>query len=540
MKKIATIYKNFEYNVLRHNQKVIRKASYRIVNLQTCGKFISNERYLIQGTYDVKYCQIRDKASAKLEFVTVPFQEIISLKNVPIEDIDHTEIKVALVDSEGIYDERQKAKEENLSSRGIFSRVGFKVRGKLCLEVYDTKYGEKKNTGYDILCIASTRWDFMRQRPHHLMERLSKENRVLFFNHSFPVSYDYITRLMANPALLEERLTKIQDNLWVFSTVHLDPAYENNLSGERSLKDFNYQVKAKMLKVLCKRLDFDDPVIITYLGESVEYLQGLPRKMLCYDCIDDFSGFSWSDKDTEMLEKKLINTSDIVFASGKELYKKIKGQHPKTFFLPNAVEYGHFSKAFQFENSPDVLASMEKPIIGFMGAFWEWIDDELLEYLALARPDWNFVIIGPVQPAKAEQLLVIENIHFLGVHEYKELPWYMSCFDVCLIPFKVYRVTECANPIKLWEYLATGKPIVSTPIPDVQQFADVIYLGRTKEEFLEKVEEALGEKDSTYRSMAALRMAIARENDWDHRVLDLLKAIQGFEGGNNHEDTFCE
>ena len=241
---------------------------------------------------------------------------------------------------------------------------------------------------------------------------------------------------------------------------------------------------------------------------------------MCYDCIDNFSAFSWSEEGIEEDEENLINEADIVITSAESLYERVKMINQKTFLLPNAVEYEHFAAIHRKAQTG------KKPVIGFIGAFYEWIDEELIEYLAKMRKDWKFYFIGPIQPGMSRNLRDLDNIRFFGTRNYRELPRFLHLMDVCIIPFKQNRITESANPIKLWEYMASGKPIVSTPIPEVKKFSDIVYIGETKEKFLFKLEEALREDSN---NLAKRRIAVARRNDWNHRVEKLLKIIEGLE-----------
>lgn len=372
----------------------------------------------------------------------------------------------------------------------------------------------------DIICISSTRWDFIWQRPHQLMERLSKKNnRVLFFNHSIPMAYNDIHEILLTPELWGKRLSKVSDNLWIFSSVHLLKNQIDLLTDTSSLESFNYKIKESALKFLIKKLQFKDPIIISYLAESVNYVKNIPRKLLCYDCVDNFSAFSWANKNLELDEKELIKEADLVITTAESLFNRIKKLHSQTILLPNAVDYRHFA----IDNISDKYSRFkDSPTIGFIGAFYEWVDEELIEYLAKNRKGWQFQFIGPVQPGMGNKISKLGNVIFFGIQEYKILPEFLSKMDVCIIPFKLNKITESANPIKLWEYMASGIPIVSTPIPEIKKFEDVVYLGDTRENFLLKVEEALQESSVDKR---LYRKTIAQKNDWNFRVNKLLKII---------------
>ncbi len=384
--------------------------------------------------------------------------------------------------------------------------------------------------GYDIICISSTRWDFLWQRPQQLMLRLSKNNRVVFLNHSYPVRYYEIKEKLTNPKLWEKRLVEIDKSLWVFSTIQLCKNFSNVMRGDDpdnvSLEAFNYRVKSEILKFVMEKLEFKDPVVITYLPESVNYISEVSPKLICYECIDEWSGFTWSDKNIAEMETQLAQKSDLIFTSAERLYNKMKAINDNTYLLPNAVDFEHFNKAYKYRGGiPEVMHKIRKPIIGFVGAFYDWVDTDLIKFLANSRPEWSFIIIGPVYGVNTKIYKQNANIVFLGIKGYRDLPGYLSCFDVCLIPFKINIVTESANPIKMWEYLATGKPIVSTAIPEVKKFEDIIYIGKDKYDFLNKVERALGEKDL---DKIQKRILTAKQNDWNFRVEKIIDLIKNY------------
>ncbi len=367
------------------------------------------------------------------------------------------------------------------------------------------------------MCIASTQWNFIWQRPQQLMSRICMDHRVLFINHSFPLRYDKIKLNPDNPQLWEKYLHKKSDNLWVFWAFHLC-----DLTGEISLKKFNYNLKAKYLNFLTKKLDFGKPIIITYLPESIEYLNNIKHKLLIYDCVDNFSSFTWAERETELQDNKLIRKADLVTTTAKNLLEKIKKINKKVYYLPNAVDFNHFNKV-SIRGKVGVTSKFKKgPVIGFVGAFYDWVDEELIKFLATAKPDWNFLFIGPIQPGIGIELSGKDNIIFMGEKSYYHLPKYISVFDVCFIPFKVNEVTKNANPIKMWEYMATGKPIVSTPIPEVKKMNEYIYIGKDKKDFLAKIEQALTEDDEI---QVLKRIMIAKENDWSIRTNKLLKLL---------------
>ena len=513
---IGTKYKTFNYRI-NYKRKLnnIYDIQFNLLNTEVSAKFISTNQILISSRFRV-CIKLNNQKRKKYEMITTEFEEIISIDNLNINNIRNKDIKI---------DFNEDPILDTSSSYGNY----LNVKGEFCCYIYDTgDYYSEQSASYDFVCIASTRWDYIWQRPQQLMKIISENNRVLFFNHSFPVAYKDIKEKLDDPTLWKKRLTKINEKLWVFSTIHLSPTETEYLPSDISYKEFNYKIKNQALHYLLDKLDFVEPIILTNLGESIKYIGDIPDSIICYDCIDDFSSFTWSEEETIILEEELCERSDIIFTTAENLYHKMKQVNDKTYILPNAVDYYHFSQATKNDRVMEELSGLSEPIIGFVGAFYEWIDEELLNFLADENQDWSFVFIGPVQSGEGEEIVERKNVTFLGIKDYDILPDYISQFNVCLIPFKINSITLSANPIKMWEYLATGKPIVSTPIPEVARYEDVIYIGKDKIDFLAKIEEAL-EEDSKLISIK--RMRIAKKNDWSIRVKKLLNIVTNYKEG---------
>lgn len=278
-----------------------------------------------------------------------------------------------------------------------------------------------------------------------------------------------------------------------------------------------------MFKYLSGKLNIESPVTITYLPQSASYVDEIESRLLVYDCVDNFSAFSWSSPDTDEKEKLLIKKADLITASSRKLYERLEKLHSDTYYLPNGVEFNHFNTAYYPEQKNDHRSVVEpEPVIGFVGAFFEWIDEKLLLYLCNKRPDWKFIFVGPVQPGCGQKLYGKGNVLFTGEKRYEKLPRLMRRFNICIVPFQINSLTRYANPIKAWEYLATGRPVVSTPLPSLRNLAPLIYTADRKSDFLEKMELALGEDDYL---LTLRRLMMARDNDWDRRADKLFQLL---------------
>jgi glycosyltransferase involved in cell wall biosynthesis len=203
---------------------------------------------------------------------------------------------------------------------------------------------------------------------------------------------------------------------------------------------------------------------------------------------------------------------------------KVKRYNPNAHLVPNAADIAHFAKAFSEETIvPEEMRHIKSPIIAFVGVVGSyWVDLEIIRYAASVHPEWSFVLIGPIASG-ADYLKAHKNIHLFGKRDYRDLPGYLKKVDVCILPFVMNDLIKHTNPIKLYEYLAAGKPVVSTPIPEVLTFSNVVRIAKNKEEFVKQIEQALGERAETSRQA---RIDVAAKNSWDMRINRISEEIK--------------
>ena len=243
---------------------------------------------------------------------------------------------------------------------------------------------------------------------------------------------------------------------------------------------------------------------------------------IIFDCLDDFTGFVNVIGERKKEELSLISSSDLVLSTSTHLLKKVMKGTTRSLFLPNAGEFEHFNKA------KDGLLKYKKPIIGYFGSISDWFDTDLIKYIASNRPQFTFVMIGNTYGADIRKFRELDNVYFLGERPYSELPKYLHDFDVCLIPFKKIPLTDATHPIKIYEYFATGKPVVVTNMTELYPMSDMCYISEDKEDFLKKLDLAVNEKNET---ITKKRIKFASENTWENRFETLyteLKKIDSF------------
>jgi glycosyltransferase involved in cell wall biosynthesis len=372
---------------------------------------------------------------------------------------------------------------------------------------------------HQIVCLSTSNWHGIPTRKQQLMGRF-RDAEILYFDP--PVTLiaplkDKTTR---------ERLSKYRDegerpmeNITVYAMPPVLPFYNKY----RFINKVNQRRLAAFVRSKMKKHGFADPVLWVYHPSSADAVDLIPHKGLIYDCVDRHSGYPGliAPAVVDRMEADLASKSDVVFATAKGLYETLRGYNEKSYLVPNGVNYDLFSRVDEPALPiPDDLFTIQKPVLGFSGALQECIDYDLIAHAAKKRPDWSFVFIGsPLPGVDLSVLDGLPNVHFLGRKNYKDMVNYLAYFDVCLNLFRPGDLSKDVSPLKFYEYLATGKPIVSTPQPDqVRDFEDVIYIASTPDEFIEKCSAAIGERDA---GLARRRRELAQACSWDSRVAEI-------------------
>lgn len=347
------------------------------------------------------------------------------------------------------------------------------------------------NNSYDILCLSHLRWDFVYQRPQHLLSRFAKQHRVFFFEE--PIFSDEPSRL---------DISKRDDNLNV-----VVPHLRHGDNVNESLK--------KMLGDLLESENINDFVLWYYTPMALSFSEQLQPSATVFDCMDELSAFKFAPPELIENERKLMQRADVVFTGGQSLYEAKKDRHENIHPFPSSIDTKHFSQARNITAEPADQKNIPHPRFGFCGVIDERMDIGLLREMAELRPDWHFVMIGPVVKISEADLPRRDNIHYLGGKDYKELPSYIAGWDVATMPFAINESTRFISPTKTPEYLAAGKPVVSTAIRDVvRPYGDLglVHIASTAEEFVYACEKALAE-DSSDRLQKADEFL--SHNSWD-------------------------
>ncbi len=380
------------------------------------------------------------------------------------------------------------------------------------------KVSLKANTNRLLLVFPIIPWDFRWQRPQHIVSRFA-QNGYSVIN----ISMDFISKgyqyRNSDDAIFDVNCDQISKDIY---QVRL--ASENPLNVYTdSFKEGDIQNLFLSLSTILKRLNVKELVyIVQFPGwyPLVEKVKSRFNGKIVFDCMDEHSGFSTNSSDSINYETELIKRSDLVITSSHLLDEKVKNvNNLNTILVKNGTEFEHFSNIYPNGQ----LCTMKRPIIGYYGAISDWFDMDIIEYCAKQKPEWNFVLIGSTAGCDTSKVEELPNIHLLGEKPYKELPGYLYYFDVCTIPFKIIPLTLATNPVKFYEYLSCGKPIVSVKLPELIHYNEYCYLADTKEEFLELIQKALVEKDN--QELIQKRITLAKDNSWNERFNQILSKV---------------
>jgi UDP-galactopyranose mutase len=297
----------------------------------------------------------------------------------------------------------------------------------------------------DIVCFSHLRWDFVFQRPQHLLTRLSKKYRIFYIEE--PV-FD-ATHTHNHVSMRNERVTVVVPHLAAHERaerISLQKTLLSQLWHDYSIRDFCFWY---------------------YTPMALPFTRHMNPKVVVYDCMDELANFKFCPPELTSLENELFDRADVVFTGGHSLYRAKKDRHANVHAFPSSIDKAHFMKARKAGEDPADQASIPYPRIGFFGVLDERFDADLIDQVAAQRPDWHFVLIGPVVKIDPATLPKRTNIHYLGGKSYTELPEYIRGWQVAMIPFALNESTKFISPTKTPEYLAAGKPVISTAIDDV-------------------------------------------------------------------------
>jgi glycosyltransferase involved in cell wall biosynthesis len=366
---------------------------------------------------------------------------------------------------------------------------------------------------------------------HHVLRELAKTRRVLWLNSlatrtpNLSSARD-LGKLRRKLGEFARGPVRVENDLWVFTPLVLPLPH---LAAARAVNRLALRVT---LGALRWRLGLSDFHLWTFLPNVADYLGVLGEQLSVYYCVDEWSMFSYLDRDrTVELERRLLTKVDAVFAINHALADTKRSINAATFVSPHGVDVDLFGRALSDDtvvpaDLAAIKASHPGPVIGFYGTLQDWVDLELIESVARARPDWSIVLIGQIL-IDVERLRTIENVHLLGRRAHQELPAYCKGFDVGIIPYRRQARMEFVNPIKLREYLAAGLPVVSTSVPEVVRYGARCAIADSPEDFVVAIEAATtGIGTATNLEHRRTRAAAMANESWSARVAEVARVVE--------------
>jgi GT2 family glycosyltransferase len=354
---------------------------------------------------------------------------------------------------------------------------------------------------HDVVCFSIIDWEFRWQRPQQVMSRFAANGHRVFF-----ISTSRFLPAGGRPY----EVAPLRENVW-----------EVRLATPRALDVYSGELLGGVPEAVVDALKaLRDDYHVTCAVSVVQVATWAPAALLArerlgwkvaYDCMDEWDNFPGMRKALLETEEILVRDCDLLIVTGQKLWDKWSSHNPNTVLARNAADFDHF----QAPPPDEVLAGVTGPVVGYFGAIADWFDLALMERLARERPQYTFVLVGGIFDVPVAALKAMPNVRIEGQQPYALMPAYLRRFDACIIPFKVNPITEATDPVKFYEYVSQGKPVVAPAMAELFPYRDSLYIARDHDDFVAKVDAAIAERDPALRER---RIALARENTWQGRV----------------------
>ncbi len=357
--------------------------------------------------------------------------------------------------------------------------------------------------GYDVVCLSHLRWDFVFQRPQHLLTRFARGHRVFFIEEPIFDEHEQDNMHCA-----------VKEGGVIVVTPHLPVGLDHREVIDR---------QRLLVNDLFRKREIAQYALWYYTPMAMAFTKHLFPALVVYDCMDELSAFRGAPPEMQEREQQLLAWADLVFTGGQSLYEAKRDRHDHVHAFPSSIDHAHFTKAKKPQGVPNDQAVIPHPRIGFYGVLDERLDLALVDAIAAARPDWHLVMIGPVVKIDPQCLPKRPNIHYLGKKDYSQLPNYLSGWDAAILPFARNESTRFISPTKTPEYLAADRPVVSTSIRDVvKPYGEerLVEIADEPAEFVAALERAMADGDRP-RKRERIEQFLSG-NSWDKTHADML------------------
>jgi len=363
----------------------------------------------------------------------------------------------------------------------------------------------------DVICFSIIDWEFRYQRPQQIMSQ--------FAAHGHRVFYISTTRFQPPAASPRVRVSLIKENV-----------YEVQLAAERQPDIYGEAIEGRNQAALMQSLD--DLRRAFHINEAIGYVMipswgslalaagRLWNWRILYDCMDEWDNFPGIKRPVIEMELPLVRACDLLVVTAQRLYEKWQKYNRPMILARNAADFDFYARRY---GPNTLLEGVSHPVIGYYGAIADWFDMELMNEMARQRPEYTFVLLGAVfHDLDVSELERLPNVRLLGQQPYETMPQYLYHFDVCMIPFRVNAITEATDPVKVYEYLSAGKPVVTVALPELESLRDYLYIAKDRQEFIAQIDIAVAEDD---RDMVERRRQLAKQHTWAVRYQQIAAGI---------------
>ncbi|MDB5200602.1 MAG: glycosyltransferase family 1 protein [Ferruginibacter sp.] len=373
----------------------------------------------------------------------------------------------------------------------------------------------------DLICFSHLRWNFVYQRPQHLLTRFAGSYRVFYVEEP----------LFTSDPKGGLSIRKVAAQLWVIT-----PELAQGLSPKEIVT-----AQQELLVALFDQFSIHPDIFWYYTPMALPFTKGFAPELTVYDCMDELSNFKFAPPELKTLEADLFRKADVVFTGGHNLFSAKKNSHANIWPVPSSIEKEHFAMARTCKECPADQALIPGPRFGYYGVIDERMDINLIREVAEQRPDWHFVMLGPVIKIDPACLPQLPNVHFLGGKSYAELPLYLGGWDIAMVPFELNDSTKYISPTKTPEYLSGGVPVISTAIVDVVHpygTKQLVHIVGNATEFIEAAQKELACTDR----IAWLKKVdeFIKDDSWDNTYKHMSRVIDKTRKGFQQQTTLTQ